>query len=351
MSLLDQKEPTVTLGKPPPENKPSIIDGNCKPSLDRRQHRYQNRTEGYRLSCISEQEKGNRRSYEDEYLASYAEAIKTPLLKPTRLSHSRRQGQGKSRSSDGSFAVSPFRLDSEQIVACREQEIKSPVVSTWLCTVSIESKDQAKPDGPSGVLPEPPSSASPKIFEVEWQSTRWNGTQLSKVYIERHKRTLSGTGFDGPLSCISGTSPLQSRSVSTSPLRSLTPSNCPACKSRNIESGSSGSINWEKSWPRRKPRRVHNVSESSDFDSSTHAHQLGCPTIVIEGGNSAEGSNMDTPTYEEQEDQQSQLRDVQECAMKSCPEFHRRPPSTMQPPPMTRCSVRFHIAASPLWIV
>ncbi|KAI3325530.1 hypothetical protein HD806DRAFT_450334 [Xylariaceae sp. AK1471] len=333
MCLLGHQDPTVAVGNLLSKTELPGNDGNHSHSPN------QHRTASRRLSRISEHQKENSQSYEDECLASYIEAIKTPLLKPTLLSHSRRHGKGKSQSSDGSFAISPFQLDSEQIDTCWGQGIKNPVASTWLCTVSVESKDQTKPHDPSRAPSEPPSSVSPKIFEVEWQSIRWAGTQPNKVYIERHIRTLSGTGFDGPLSCMSGTSPRQSRSdVSTSALGSLTPSNCPPSKSRKIKSDTSGSIDWEKSWPKRKPRRVHNVSESSDFDSSAHTYQVDCSSIVIGNRNSAEGDNIDTPIREEQEDQQSQLPDIQECAMKSCPDFHQGPPSAIQTPPITRCS-------------
>jgi len=162
------------------------------------------------------------------------------------------------------------------------------------------------------------------------------------VHIRKRTRTLSGTGLDGSLSSLSGTSPDQSPSdVSSAQLGSLIPSNFPSSKSRDVRSDTSGSINWEKSWPKRKPRRRHDTSENSGVDLPTRP--------LVESYISEDvGSNIcgrtqlaNTAAPEEEGDQQSQLHTIQECALKSCPDLHRQSLHTVTPV-VPRASVSFH---------
>lgn len=330
----------VSVGSPPKSQVPGAV-GDSKHGVEQFRYRAWPRREGSILSCISEQNTVKCPSSEDECLSSCAEAARTPLLKPIHP-RSHRQGRGKSPSSDGSFSVSPFLLDSEQIDGPWAEGLKHPGNSTWRCTVSIESNDQPKT---LQVHPSVSSSGSPKpvfprLYEVEWKTIRWEDCGRRMVHIERHIRTLSGTGFDGSLSYLGETSSFQSPTEVSSPLPGpLAPSNCPSCKSRKVKSDTSGSINWEKSWPKRKPRRVHNVSESSDFGSMLHTH----PSIVIENGDIEEERSVDSPTMGEQKDQQYQLPSIQECALKSCPDFHQPPPLEARPVMPGRYSVCFYI--------
>jgi hypothetical protein len=310
---------------------PGNDGGVRQQGIDRR------RTASYSLSYISEHQKENSRNHEDAGLGSSAQAAKTPLLEPTRRSHSRRGLNGMSRSSGGGSSISPMQLDAEQIETYWKQGINQQVVSTWLYTVPAGSKEQPGKHHPLVARSDPPG-----FSEVEWQSIQSTDARPSKVYIKSHKSTLS-VGFDGPLSSISGASP--HRSPSDEPnalLESSTFANCLACQSRKPNPDTSASIDWVKSRPKRKPRRIHNVSKSSDVDPSTRTYPMDSFSGETETPNSGERDSMDTLRFEELEDPQfSSLHTIQENALKSCPDFTHPPPPPSVSPAISRNSVGF----------
>ncbi|KAI3339433.1 hypothetical protein F4824DRAFT_44241 [Ustulina deusta] len=283
-------------------------DGELRQSWDR------HRTPSYRLSCISEHQKENTRASDDECFPSSAQALKTPSLEPVRWLHRHRQANGKSQSSGDGSTVSPFQLDPEPIEGVRDQETNHHhhghfVFSTWRCE-QIEPRE--------ALDTKPPGLAAPGTFEVQWHIIRWTDAQPRNIYINGHGGTISGTGFDGPRSSTGGTSPIHSpNDVSSAPSGSLSLGNCIPCRSRGLRSDTPASIDWEKNWLKRKPRKRHDVSESSDLGTPTHKRSVDSPSI--ETGD----DNTGLLKREEQEDQ-SQFRNTQECALKSCPEFYRR---------------------------
>ncbi|KAI0509551.1 hypothetical protein F5B22DRAFT_326251 [Xylaria bambusicola] len=292
--------------------------GEIGRSLDR------HRTASYRLSCISEHQKENTRSSEDDYFSSPAQVIKTPSLEPVRWPNRRLQVNGKSqRSSDGS-TVSPFHLDTEiNGVWGQEASHRRPpqlVLSTWQCARSVKSGEQTEQQHEDSLVPRLPSLALPGVFEVQWQVVRWRDAQSRNLYIKEHRRTISGTGFDGPLSSTSGASSLPSpNDMSSPPLGPLLLTNCIPCKSRRSKSDTSGSADWE-----RKLGKGHGVSESSDPDTPTHKNLASSP--------STETANEGLDLRRRVEyDNISQFRDSQESALKSCPDFYRRSYSVARP--------------------
>ena len=297
------------------------VSDELRRSLDRR------RTASYRLSCISEHQKENTRSSEDEYFTLSAQGLKTPLLEPVRRLQGHAQIGGKfQRSSDGS-TVSPFHLDPEVDGVCGiEAHRACPpqlVLSTCQCATSIEIKGQTE-QWPEGVSPisKTPGLASPRVIEVQWQVVRWKETKSRNIYIREHRRTLSGTGFDGPLSSTSGgPSALPSpNDVSSPPAGALSLANCMPCKTRRPRSdNTSGSIGWE-----RNVGKGHNISDSSDFDTQAQRFLISSPST--EAGN----DSIDLPRRGGQDDA-SQLRDAPESALKSCPDFYRRSYSVTRP--------------------
>ncbi|KAI1122344.1 hypothetical protein F5Y10DRAFT_77043 [Nemania abortiva] len=299
--------------------------GGLKPSLDR------HRTASTRLSCISEHQKENTPSSEDDNLfppvqPTQAIDIKTPLLEPVRRTHPRHHVKGKSRSSGDSSSISPLQLDSEQaeVIGRQLTNHRPRALSTWRCVKHIESEVQAKQYEALGTKPS--RIAPPGVLEMHWQTVRWTDAQPKLIYVREHRRTLSTTGLDGPRSSPSETSPFNSPSNRpSSPLGSLSLGNCLPHESRKLKSDTSGSIDWEKSWPKRKPRRRHDVSESSEPDPSPHRHPGGLD--IMETGSK---ENTDSLNLEESEDQ-SRPPNVQDCVFKSCPELYRRSPSALPP--------------------
>ncbi|KAI8947517.1 hypothetical protein F4801DRAFT_506738 [Xylaria longipes] len=312
MYPLGHQDPTGARIKIPGNN-----NGDLKTGLDRR------RTASSRLSCISEHQKENTPNSEDDYLFPSTQAIKTPSLEPVRHPHLHRRIEGKSQSSGDSSTISPLQLDPEQVEGVRRQRIHHRVVlSTWRCAASSEHIEQTEQH-------EPPYaklswSGPPEFLEVRWQTIRWTEARRKHMYI-KERRTISGTGFDGPRSSTSGTSPLDSPSNTLRPpLGALALGNCMPCKSRSSKSNTSGSIDWEKNWPKRKPQRRHDVSESSDRKQSAHGHPVDAPTAEAE-----DKSKTDHPKHEKK--YQSRSSNVQDSGLKSCPELNRQPPSAATP--------------------
>lgn len=303
---------------------PGSSIGGLKASLDR------HRAASTRLSCISEHQKENTRNSEDDGTSSAAQAvsIKTPSLGPVRWPRSRYHAKGNSQGSGDGSSISTFQLDSEQVEITGKQLIQNRplALATWPYTATIESKAQI---GQYEALDaEPSKPAPPELMEVQWKVVQWTEAQLENVYAKQHRRTLSATGFDGPRSSTSGTSPHHSPSDRpSSPLGSLLLGNCLPCNSRKPKSDASGSIDWEKSWPKRKPRRRHDVSESSDPDPSASKHSVGSHAMDMESK-----TMTGLPKLEEQE-HPSRPCSIQGCAFKSCPELYRRSPSAI--PPLT----------------
>ncbi|KAI0427575.1 hypothetical protein F5Y09DRAFT_315839 [Xylaria sp. FL1042] len=291
-------------------------NGELRHSLDRR------RTASFRLSCISEHQKENTRSSEDEYFLSSVQAIKTPTLQPVRWPRRRHQVNGKSQSSGDGSAVSPFQLDPEKIDGNWGQETiqtnhhRHVVLSTWRCATSVVSQEQTEQQHHHEVLAmKPRGLAAPSFVEVQWHIIRWTDAQPRNIYINGHRRTISGTGFDGPRSSTSGTSPLHSPSgPSSPPLGPLSLSNCIPCKSRRLKSDTSGS---EKSYPERWSRKRRDVSESLDLDPLVHKQSVDASLV-------GEGKNSTGILKREEQDDQSKFRNAQEGALKSCPELYRR---------------------------
>ncbi|KAI0534874.1 hypothetical protein GGR58DRAFT_32860 [Xylaria digitata] len=328
MYPLNHQDPTIVAAR-------SSLEGlggsnrDLRPSLDRR------RTASYRLSCISEHQKENTKSSEDEYLPSSAQTIKTPSLEPVRWSRRHRQINGKSQSSGDGSTVSPLQLDPEQVEGFWRQETRYHhhlVLSTWRCAAPISAQPELlqpqqrqhhealRTQLPGSV----PRLAPPGIFEVQWQMIQWADVQPRNIYVRGHGHTISGTGLDGPRSSTGGTSPLHSPGDALStPLASLSLSNCIPCKPRRLKLDRSDSIDWEKSWPKRKPQRRHDVSESSDVDPSAHK-PIDSPFVE-------ERSSRAAALKREEQEDQSQFHNAQKSALKSCPELYRRSFSAVRP--------------------
>ncbi|KAJ8124394.1 hypothetical protein O1611_g9246 [Lasiodiplodia mahajangana] len=311
------QDPTAAVTKAPGNNY-----GGLKPSMDR------HRTASTRLSCISEHQKENTPNSEDDGClpSTRAIGIKTPLLEPVRYPHSHHRLEDKSRESEDGSSISPFQLDPEKAEAVGNQVTHNllPALSTWPCAAPSESKARVGQYDALDTRPFRP--APPELLGVQWQTIRWTDTHPKLVHIKEHRRTLSATGFDGPRSSTGETSPLHSpANRPSSPLGSLPLGNCLPCKSRKLKSDTSGSIDWEKSWPKRKPRRRHDVSESSEPDTLPHRHTVDPPVIGMESEDTTSRPKLEGP------ENQSRPCNVQDCVFKSCPEFYRRSPTALPP--------------------
>ncbi|KAI1769835.1 hypothetical protein F4818DRAFT_446820 [Hypoxylon cercidicola] len=131
----------------------------------------------------------------------------------------------------------------------------------------------------------------------------------------------SGTGLDGPLSSEGDKLSKMLRDG----LRDLKESTCSADLSTNSrKSNASGSIDWEKNWEKRKPRRKHDVSEVADLEFTLYTRPADLSSAV--GGNdscsvSEDESDGKSCSYLSQHD--TQLYVIKRHA-NSCPELHHQ---------------------------
>ncbi|KAI1812831.1 hypothetical protein GGS20DRAFT_515983 [Poronia punctata] len=288
----------------------------------------------YKLPCIEEHEKESSREYEGVDYGYASHIAKAPLLKPTRVLSYYRQVIGTSCSSDDSIPISPLQLDSEQIWAPESQEQNQDVFSSWHYTVSILSHAPVKQNTSPGICSEEYGAYIPKVVEVQWGSVRWSENQPNKFHLKSHKRTLSGTGFDGPLSSVSVTPSDQSPpDGSSANIEPLTRNKLASSKLRDVKSDTTGSIDWGKSWLRRNPRQKHDVSEVSDGDTSN------IDPVATSRASDAESNpyaelripTAEVSTGEYEDDQQAQIHTAKDCVLKSCPDLHRPSPPTVAP--------------------
>ncbi|KAK5630385.1 hypothetical protein RRF57_006100 [Xylaria bambusicola] len=284
--------------------------GEVRRSLDR------HRTASYRLSCISEHQKENTRSSEDDYFSSSAQVIGTPSLEPVRWLNRRPQVDGKSqRSSDGS-TISPFHLDTEvNGVWAQEAPHRRPpqlVLSTWQCARPVEPREQRQQQHENslhqefsrcngmlsdGEMPSREISISKSIDAQSQVPVSMDRSVLPAALHPFPPRTMCRAHILGPLLL----------------------TNCIPCKSRKSKSETSGSADWE-----RKLGRGHGISEGSDLDTPYHQNPASSPSTA----------NEDSDLRKRVEyDNLSQFRDSQESALKSCPDFYRRSYSVARPSP------------------
>ncbi|KAI1171858.1 hypothetical protein F4777DRAFT_590933 [Nemania sp. FL0916] len=272
-----------------------------RPNVDR------HRTASARLSSISEHQKENTPTSEDDGVSMPAQAVraKTPSLEPVRGPHSHHHARGKSQSSAGSSDISPLQLDVERNEGPWPQATRHPLASsTWRRAPLFESKAPTSQQEALGARPSRPGQH--EVVEVQWRIVRWTNAQQESGYI-RHSRTLSYTGFDGPRSSIGRISPVHLPSTTPSPpFSSFSLRNC--------------------LWPKQKPRKGHDVSESTDPDSSTPKRSLDSPTEAAENKKTKIRSREP-----ERKGNQPQSHNVQNGVFNSCPEFYQRSPPTIQP--------------------
>lgn len=138
----------------------------------------------------------------------------------------------------------------------------------------------------------------------------------------RHNRSTaqSGTGLDGPLSSESDKLSKMLRD-GLSDLRESTSSANRSNGSQKRKSNTSGSIDWENSWEKRKPRRKHDVSEAVDLDF-THLIRPIDLSSAASGSKSEDESDGKSCSYLSQHD--VQFHALKRYAANSCPELHHQ---------------------------
>ncbi|KAI1332283.1 hypothetical protein F5Y16DRAFT_173800 [Xylariaceae sp. FL0255] len=224
----------------------------------------------------------------------------------------------RSGSSGGVSSISQFELDFDQLGGGWSLENKNVAVSEWLCTVISRHEQPQIP-----ATQREPMLSSPGTAPLE--RTVSCSSRLSERAVRR-VLTRSGTGFDGPLSSVNETPPLQPAWVRTVGDRVLM-RNSP--NSRDLNSERAGFLDWEKSWRKRKPRRTHEVSEVSDPDYSSVPRNT-CPVYkAIRDMNLHFTKDSDKKSFDNSWDRISDAFTIHQSGHTSCPDINQRPQASV----------------------
>ncbi|KAI1504091.1 hypothetical protein F5X99DRAFT_406472 [Biscogniauxia marginata] len=164
-------------------------------------------------------------------------------------------------------------------------------------------------------------ASSDRPIAASGSPSRSNFESSETSTIKRHRSTRSGTGFDGPLSSVDDMPPLSPSDALDSPkCSSMRVSRLPG-SSRKFNSDVSGSIDWEKSWPKRKPHRVHHVSETSNSDPAHHIHAVD-PFSMITQSEGSDDSDLEDSNYPDAAAHDYRFHTIHQYGLKSCPNLH-----------------------------
>ncbi|KAI5917746.1 hypothetical protein F4810DRAFT_716142 [Camillea tinctor] len=253
-------------------------------------------TPGIKLRDPRERQKENSRDSEDSLSEIHGAYT---------YCHSHRPPQDLSNRALAENKPSLYCPESSE--ACKKQSLDYNVITTWLNHVAATTED----GGCDTFQKQPLSMHQDKLDP--------GNAQVRLVDMERHRSRYRGSGFDGPYSSNDDTTLLLLSDALGSPSRSST--NRP----RKFRSDLSGSIDWEKSWPKRKPRRIHNVSEVSQPDLSRHTRIVDSFSAMTQS-ESIDDCSRDDLSCSDIVPQDNRLRAISQCqyALKSCPDLHRQ---------------------------
>ncbi|KAI1080974.1 hypothetical protein F5B20DRAFT_579799 [Whalleya microplaca] len=206
-----------------------------------------------------------------------------------------------------SVSASPSERPSPEF--CWEHNSQDDVISTWL----------------SGV---PPCSVySSKGIGIDTE------TRVEEPSARRHELTIqSETGFDGPLSSRDGENYLTPEGRSCELGSSIRRSRLSG-SSRGLRSDESGSIDWEKCWPKRRPRRVHDVSEASNTDPVPQSYTTDIFSMVKDQDDSDSETHAEEKSCSHVTKHDTRFHAIHHIAFNSCPELHHQLEFAGEPPP------------------
>ncbi|KAI1088586.1 hypothetical protein F5B19DRAFT_505575 [Rostrohypoxylon terebratum] len=204
-----------------------------------------------------------------------------------------------------------------------ERGTEYDLISTWLSGVSLSdcSNEDATLIRQTTPVTRPESRS--KLEAV-------SNSNYPKIVLRSTRRdrstAKSGTGLDGPQSSESGQLSKLRDELTQLKESSLSPTL--SMSSLKPISNTSGSIEWDKSWERRKPRRKHYISEVSNSDFVPRSRTANISLISndnnnTDSGNGSEGVLDDNLcTYASRHD--AQFHVIRKYALNSCPELHRQ---------------------------
>ncbi|KAI1139225.1 hypothetical protein F5Y05DRAFT_342157 [Hypoxylon sp. FL0543] len=223
--------------------------------------------------------------------------------------------------------VGPNSVESQNLKCRQECNAEDDLICVWLSGVRQSNWPNMEAKLAVESTPPVPLDSADKVEVL-------TSFSCPKIVLQSPRRnystTQSGTGLDGPQSSESdklskivrdGLSDLKESSRSTDP----------SVSSRELQSSTPGSINWDKSWEKRRPRRKHDVSEVSNSNHGSYPcgddlFQAANDNNDKDGGSSG-GTDSDdiadnkSCSYSSHHD--AQVHVLQRHATNSCPELRR----------------------------
>lgn len=147
---------------------------------------------------------------------------------------------------------------------------------------------------------------------LDWRNTVTDPGSTS------NPRSDLGSGYDGPLSPVGTWSECRATDSQTQNNGLMA---CPDDRKLQCGSKASGSIDWEKSWYKHKPRRAHNVSEVTAPDPVFHKHAVDIFSMTSFDGDESDEDIITARSSIVRNHLQSSV--IQVHAFKSCPELYR----------------------------
>ncbi|KAL7619570.1 hypothetical protein AAE478_010111 [Parahypoxylon ruwenzoriense] len=266
---------------------------------------YRYHPHGCKSAPIEQHQEENSREYEDEHWLFATRPNRLPL----RLAVSRTSSRCQARRALEAYRDRPLTPVSPNSVEPRDPESYCPSKEAGFTgqntpVASLEFRITPEEKVRTGSQPVTPSIAQ----------------QLRR----RNRSTAqSRTGLDGPLSSDSDNVSKFLRDE----LSDLTSSRSgdPSTGSQKPKSNTSGSIDWNKIWPKRKPRRKHDVSEVSNEASAHYSHAADPSTANDNGSSESDSEDIsETKSCSYASEHDAQFHALRRHALNSCPELHRQ---------------------------
>ncbi|KAI1204206.1 uncharacterized protein F4807DRAFT_454807 [Annulohypoxylon truncatum] len=204
-----------------------------------------------------------------------------------------------------------------------ERSAGDDLISVWLSGVSCIDCPNEEAN-----LTDPSTPATPKDSGNKPETV--SSLTYPKIVLQPARRDCStaqsGTGLDGPQS--SESDEISKLREGLSELKESSQSADLSMSSQKLDSNTSGSIEWNKNWEKRKPRRKHDVSEVSDSNFIRRPRTADIPARgndvnATSSDSASEGVSDDKScAYPSQHD--AQYHAIKKFALNSCPELHRQ---------------------------
>ncbi|KAI0832195.1 hypothetical protein F5Y06DRAFT_281267 [Hypoxylon sp. FL0890] len=227
--------------------------------------------------------------------------------------------------------VSPNPVESQKPKCRQERGAEDELIYVWLSTVYRSNCSNCL--NAEAELATQNTPAVPQDLEDKVEAVANLTYPMIVLQPPRRNRSTaqSGTGLDGPQSSESDKLSKRVRD-GLNDLKESSRSTDLSVSSRKLRSSTSGSIDWDKTWEKRKPRRKHDVSEASNLNYVPLPHGDDLLPAANDSNDINSGSSSGTDSdgvsdnksclYLSQHD--AQFHVIQKHAANSCPELQHQ---------------------------